>query len=87
MRSGTGGGTLMEVRDGLEDPQGGPGRIWGLWVGPGRVWEPSGRSGWSRGTLGEVRDGSEDLWRGAGRVGGTSGWFGTGHGNLEEVRE
>ena len=56
-RSRTGWGTLGEVRDGSEDPRGGPGRVGG----------PLERSGMGRGTLGkvrrtlrEVRDRSED---------------------------
>ena len=49
-RSGTGRGTLGEVRDGSGDS-------WGI---PGLVKEPSGRSGMGRLTLGEVQDGLGD---------------------------
>ena len=58
MRSGTGWGTLGEVRDGEGDPRGGPRRVGG----------PSGRYGMARETLGKVRDGSEDPWGGLGQV-------------------
>ena len=83
-RSGTGRGTLKEVRDGSED----------LWGGPGGVGEPRGglggvigrlgkfgmgrglygRSGTDRGTLGEVRDGSRDDRGGPERV--EDSWLG-----------
>ena len=45
--SGTGLATLREVRDGL----------WNPWGGPGRVGGPLGISGTGCGTLGEFRDG------------------------------
>ena len=86
MRFGTGRGTLgevqdrsgklLEVRDGLADPQG----------GPGRFEVPSWRSWTGRGTLGEVRDGLWDPRGGPGRIGGHSGRSGMGRGTLEEVR-
>ena len=47
-RSRAGRETLGEVRDGLKDPRG----------GPGRFVQPSERSGMGRGSLGKVRDGS-----------------------------
>ena len=71
-----GQGTLAEVRDWVEDPQGGPRRVWG----------PSGRSGTGRGTLeevwdgsgilGEVLDGLRDSRGGLGRVGDPRGGVG-----------
>ena len=51
--------TLGEVRNGLRDHRG----------GPGRVGVPSRRSGTGRGTLAEVRDGSMNHQGGPGRVG------------------
>ena len=48
-------GTLLKVRDGSEDPLGGPGRV------RGHSW----RSELVQGTLGEVRDKSRDPWEGS----------------------
>ena len=55
-----------EVRDGSEDPRGGPGRVGG----------PSRRSGTGWGTLREFRNGSLDSRGSLGRVGGP--WGGSG---------
>ena len=57
-RPGTCWGTHGDVRDWLEAPRGGLGRVGG----------PSGMSGTGRGTLREVWDGSGDPRAGLGRV-------------------
>ena len=73
--TGTGLGTIPEVRDRLGYP----------WRGPGRAGGPSGRYGTSRGTLGEVQDGSGYPWEGPGWFGVHSERSGTGRGTLAEV--
>ena len=80
------------VRDGSEDPRGGPGRVGGTSVGLGRVWGPTERFGTGRGTHKEVRDGSGQPRGGLVWVGGptrrsgkgleTLGRSGTGLGTL-----
>ena len=62
MWSGTGRGTLGEVRDGSGDPLGGQRRVGDPWGGLKRVGGHLGIVGTGRGTLGEVRDGSGELW-------------------------
>ena len=92
MRSGTGRGTLGEVRDGFVDPPGGQGRVRGLsgWSGTGQGTLPEIRDG--LGTFRVDKDGSRgprggpkpvgEYPKGPGRVGGPSGKFGNGRGTL-----
>ena len=80
-----GRGTLGEVREGLENPQGGPGQFGGTsgWSGTGLG--PTRKSRTLPRTLGEVRDGSGDPRGGPGPVEGPSGRSGMGRGKLPEV--
>ena len=76
-KSGTGRGTLGEVRNRSGD----------LRVGEGQVRGPTRRSGTDRGTYGEVQDGSVDYPRGLGWDGEPSGRSGTCRLTLGEVRD
>ena len=73
-RSGTCRGTRGEVRDGLFDCRGGPGRVRNSQGDPGRVGGPSGRSGTGRGNRCEVRGLSGDPREGPRQFVGPSRW-------------